>query len=249
MNFIKKIVLFSIILTSQSTLFSMINDDLTDGDEGFTMIDSKKTDEVYSGKTSSKNVAVKIAAAKKLLSKATNDLNEIKDTVDSQEVAETINTLNSVKKSLRDIMFKRGPGFQIANKTKDSIWVSIVVGDKISTYQEELGYDEVTPGDRLTMDIANLNNDIQIAVYTENPEAVTFEDDSYNPMPEYTFFTSKDARGKTKYLTWNPTKHKVAKKSLYPQTGRLKGLMKVSSSNYNLSNNIKPFHVHLKERS
>jgi hypothetical protein len=159
-----------------------------------------------------------------------------------------VGTLNKIKRSLRDMMFKNGPGLQITNKATTPIWVSVLIGNNIHTFEEENGSDKILPGEKLTMEISDLNKDMKFAIYTEDPEMVTFENSTYSPTPDYLFYTSKEAQGKTKYLTWNPEKHKITKKFLYPQTGRLNGLMKVSRSNYNLSNNLKSFHLHLKEQ-
>ena len=138
--------------------------------------------------------------------------------------------------------------FQITNKTDNPIWVSLVVGDQIQSNQDEYNRDQIAPGEKLTMEIQDLKKDIIVAIYTEDPEVVTFDGENFSPQPKHIFATTEGAQGKTKYFTWNPAKHNMPSKYLYPQTGKLAGVVKVSRSNYNLSNNIKSFQLKLKEQ-
>ena len=154
-----------------------------------------------------------------------------------------------MKKSLQKMLFKDGPGFQIVNKTAEPIWVSIVTHDMIKTNQKVFGRDQIPPYEKLTMEIKNLKDDMKVGIYLNDPLIVAYsaQEEKLMPSPDYLYETTEGAQGKTKYFTWNPEKHNQPSKYLYPQTGRLGGLIKVSSSRYSLSNNIKSFQLVLKE--
>ena len=239
MKNLNKLLFIAIIAMGQCNMaFTMSDDEMIDE---FTVVQNvpEQAIEVDNSKTSSKSVNNSIANAKKMLTKAENSLNQIKDAVESDEVSKLVSTL-------KKMIFKNGPGFQITNKTEDPIWVSMVASSAIS--QDQYGPDQIAPGEKFDMELPDLNQDLMIGIYTQDPEVVDFDAQQLSPMPEYTFATTAGARGKTKYFTWNPAKHKTMSKFLYPQTGRLAGTVKVSSSSYNLDNNIKSFQLTLKEQ-
>jgi len=204
--------------------------------------------EVNNDISTSQKVTNTIENAKKMLTKAENNLNQIKNAVQSEEVSTFVNTIKKMKNSLKKMVFKNGPGFQITNKTETPIWVSLVVDNEILSNQDEYNRDQIAPGEKLTLEIEDLSKSMKIGIYTQDPEVVALNEIGFLiPTPDYTFTTTDGARGKTKYFTWNPSKHNSPAKFLYPQTGKLAGLAKVSSSNYSLSNNIESFQLKLIE--
>jgi len=211
-------------------------------EEDFTVM------EVMDDKTDSKKAKTTIDDLKNILTKAESKFNQVKNVVDSDELKGMVAVIHQIKESLKKMVFKNGPGFQITNKTENPIWVSLVVGDAIQTNQDEYGRDQIAPGEKLTMEI-DTNKDLMIGIYTSDPEVALYSPETRTlmPRPDYMFATTEGARGKTKYFSWNPAKHNVPAKYLYPQTGRLAGTVGVSRSNYSLSNNLKSFHLMLKE--
>jgi hypothetical protein len=105
-----------------------------------------------------------------------------------------------------------GPGFQIQNKAKNSIKVTLVAGPMGTAKMYQVSRDMFLPVE------INLQDRITIKVI----------DGSTSKM--YTI----DAPGKTKYLTWNPSKSKP----LYPQTGTYMGLSGTSETGYSLKKNV-----------
>lgn len=205
--------------------------------------------EITDSSTDSKKTKATVEDVKKMMTKAETKLNQIKDVVQSDELKGMAKVLQQMKNALKKMIFKNGPGFQISNKTESPIWTTLVLGNTIVSNQDEYGRDQIAPGEKLTMEI-DTNKDVMVGVYLSDPENVTLSSDKINglmPKPDYLYATTESARGKTKYFSWNPAKHNSSAKYLYPQTGRLSGLVKVSSSNYSLSNNVKQFHVVLKE--
>jgi len=233
-------LLLSAVLLATSFLGCRAETDLNEDD--FTMI------EITDNSTDSKKTKATVEDVKKMMTKAEGKLNQIKDVVQSDELKGMAKMLQQMKNALKKMIFKNGPGFQISNKTESPIWITLVLGNDIVSNQDEYGRDQIAPGEKLTMEI-DTNKDIAVGVYLSDPENVTLSDTTNKlmPKPDYLYTTTDSARGKTKYFSWNPAKHNSSAKYLYPQTGRLSGLVKVSSSNYSLSNNIKQFNVILKE--
>lgn len=233
-------------MASYNTLIPMDQEGMMDE---FVMVEKNPNAiEINNELSTSKKVENTIENAKKMLSKAEDNLSKIKNAVDSEEVSKFVSVLQKMKNSLKKMVFKNGPGFQITNKTGNPIWISLVVGNEIQSNQDEYNRDQIAPGEKFTMEIQDLNKDTIIGIYTQDPEVVTFDGRNLVPQPAYTFATTEGARGKTKYFTWNPAKHNMTSKYLYPQTGRFAGTVKVSRSNYNLDNNIKSFQLKLKEQ-
>ena len=220
----------------------------TDFDEDFVMVEGTENPLPEQYPQSQQKAKITIDDAKKLITRTEEKLNAVKGLVDSKEVSGIVQTLKNIKSSLKKMIFKYGPRFQLTNKSSSSIWLALVVGDEILTNQD-FGRDEIAPGDRLTFEIDDLEKDMKIGIFTEDPHIVTLtEDGNIDPTPDYLYVTTAGARGKTKYVTWNPEKDNRPSKYLYPQTGRLAGIVGVSSSNYSLSNNIKSMHIAKKEQ-
>lgn len=209
-----------------------------------------------------KKTKATIQDVKNMMTKTEKKLNQVKDLVESDELKGMAKVLRQMKNSLHKMLFKEGPGFEISNKTNESIWVSVIsfvaateknmkVGKNLSA-QKEFGYDEVLPGERYTIGLKGLMNSLLIGIYTTEPSsAVMYSDEGKTlmPTPDYLYKTTKGARGKTKYFTWNPEKTPSnPKKYLYPQTGALGGLAKVTRSRYSLKNNIQSFELVLKKQ-
>lgn len=140
-----------------------------------------------------------------------------------------------------------GPGFDIMNKTNKSIWVTFVVaGELVETKW-------IRPETRLSKDIDS-KKDLILGIYDSQPkEAVSLGIMSklagkveITPKPDYVYGFASSAHGKTKYLTWNPAKHKTPAKSLYPQTGTFLGWSGKSEAGYSLKNNVSQDQISLK---
>ncbi len=247
MKYIKNTLFIAITLIASYNTLRPMNES-NDIDEFVMVENNPNAIEINNDLSTSKKVEHTIENAKKMLTKAEDNLSKIKNAVDSEEVSRFVSVLQKMKDSLKKMAFKNGPGFQITNKTESPIWISLIIGDHIQSNQDEYNRDQIASGEKLTMEIQDLNKDMMIAVYTQDPEIVTFDGSNLTPRPTYIFATTEGARGKTKYLTWNPEKHNMMSKYLYPQTGRLAGMVKVSRSNYNLDNNIKSFQLKLKEQ-
>lgn len=246
MKYIKNTLFIAIaLIASYNTILPIDQSSLMD--EFVVVENNPNAIEINNDISTSKKVEHTIENAKKMLTKAEDNLSKIKNAVDSEEVSKFVSILKNMRNSFKKMVFKNGPGFQITNKTENPIWVSLVVGDEIQSNQDEYNRDQIAPGEKFTMEIEDLNKDMMIGIYAQDPEAVLLEGTTLTPQPAYIFATTEGARGKTKYFTWNPEKHNMKSKYLYPQTGRLAGTVKVSRSNYNLDNNIKSFQLKLKE--
>ncbi|HEV7621319.1 MAG TPA: hypothetical protein VGO09_06295, partial [Flavisolibacter sp.] len=194
--------------------------------EDFTIVEVKQEP--------AKKAKATIQDVKNMMTKTEKKINQVKDLVESDELKGMAKTLNQMKRSLHKMLFKNGPGFEIVNKTNEPIWVTTVNGNTIKTNQKLLGRDQILPNEKFTMEINDLKQDMQIAIYLNDPSMVSYssEEETFIPAPDYLYATTAGAHGKTKYFTWNPAKHNQPSKYLYPQTGRLGGLAKVSSSKY-----------------
>ena len=113
---------------------------------------------------------------------------------------------------------KFGPGFQIQNKSNSQLSIIVSTGKKFAPYN-------IQP-----------NKTETVKVFPEAPlEIQVYTSKQTNPDDVYTI----DAKGKTKYLTWNPNKYNTEEKYLYPQTGTYGGLTgKTATGGYSLSNNV-----------
>src|SRR5581483_4138675 len=194
-----------------------------------------------------KKTTATIQDVKNMIAKTEKKINQVKNVVESDELKGIALTLKKMKNKLHGMLFKNGPGFEIVNKSEEPIWVTLVSGDDIQSNQK-FNRDQIPPQEKLAFEIKNLKEDMKIAVYLNDPMAVEYTDATFIPTPDYLYKTTEGARGRTKYFTWNPEKHKQPAKYLYPQTGRLAGLAKVSHSKYSLSNNIKSFQLILTEK-
>ncbi|HLW72779.1 MAG TPA: hypothetical protein VKR54_01905 [Candidatus Babeliales bacterium] len=120
----------------------------------------------------------------------------------------------------------QGPGLEIYNKSTNAITVTIFMN---GTFTQKA---DISPNQKFAKDI-DTKQSLQIGIY--DPKTTistgTFSRE-ITPAPKY--FYEINASGKTKYLSWNPTKSTP----LYPQTGTFMGLSGKSDSGYPLSDNI-----------
>ena len=240
MNAKRSLLLLIFTCLTTAVLRPMDND--FDADlEDFTMVEVAKEP--------TKKASVTIDDAKKMITKAEQKLNQAKDFIESDELKGMVSTLQNMKNALRKMVFKEGPGFQITNKTKTPIWATVISNGRIKSNQKIFGCDKIAPGEKFTLELKNLKENMLVGIYLNNPKVVNYsiENDALVPTPDYLYETTEGAQGKTKYLTWNPEKHKMASKYLYPQTGILAGLAKGTRSKYSLSNNIKSFQIVIRE--
>jgi len=240
MKMTKKLILAALALLINTSLLPMAGEEAYyDPDlDDFTMIEVTKEP--------AKKAADHAKEAKKLILKAQDNLKAIKEVAESDELEQTIETTKGILNALRRLAFKTGPGFELANKSKQTIWVSIVSNGRIKTNQRTFRCDKILPGERFTLDLKNFKEDMLFGIYLTNPLIVSFtKANSFKPSPDFLYETTEGAQGKTKYLTWNPAKHNKATQYLYPQTGKLAGLAQGTRSGYSLKNNIKSFQINL----
>ncbi len=134
------------------------------------------------------------------------------------------------KKSSALVKKMQGPGFEVFNKSANTITITIFMNEKF------LRYADIAPQQGFSLDI-DVNQPIQLGVYDPKTKVSTGTF-SREITPKAPYFYTLNAPGKTKYLTWSPDKSTP----LYPQTGPLMGLGKMigmkSRSGYPLDNNI-----------
>lgn len=232
MKTIRSFLTLLMLLSTQSFLFSMTNPSDPDM-EDFVMVEVSNEP--------AKKASMDVEDAKKLITQANKKLMAVKSVAESAELNAVIKTSRSILDAIRKLKFKNGPGFEISNKTNSPIWMSVVSNGKIKAITKEVGCDQIDAHEKLAIDLSNLKENMKFGIYLRNPGEVTYskETEEFMPAPHYVYETTDGAQGKTKYFTWNPEKHRVAKQYLYPQTGRWSGLAKGSSSGYLLTNNIK----------
>lgn len=122
---------------------------------------------------------------------------------------------------------KFGPGFEIINKSKNKIWVTLRADEKT-----KLEKTEVPAGATLSADISDVKDHratLMIRIFTSPPNKLLKPDYIYKVI---------DAKGLTKYLTWNPEKYKNESKYLYPQTGPYLGVLGTTETGYSLEKNL-----------
>ena len=109
-------------------------------------------------------------------------------------------------------------GFELVNKSTKSIKVTLIV--EKGPEEQNLESYNVAAKDLLVLPTISVNDKVTI----------TITDQSILEPGSYII----DAPGKTKYLTWDPSKVSP----LYPQTGTYMGLSGISESGLSLKNNI-----------
>jgi hypothetical protein len=89
----------------------------------------------------------------------------------------------------------------------------------------------------------DINKPIRIGIYNQPTKNIStsFLSGAITPQPNVVY--ELNAPGKTKYVTWNPSKSPF----LYPQTGPLMGMTGKSDSGYPLSNNLAQSQIILKK--
>jgi|GEM_PF-3782047 len=113
------------------------------------------------------------------------------------------------------------PPFELHNGATHGITVEIV-------HKEHHFRTHLSAGERVSRDISKDSN-IVIQVQDET--------NRYSFKPDYRFEIKESAHGKTKYLTWDPSK-RYRERRLRPQTGYSKGIMFYSDKGFNSNNNV-----------
>jgi len=153
---------------------------------------------------------------------------------------------NLTVKAITAVELGSDPGFDIMNKDSRPIWAALVVDGKF------LGTLRINSNAAVTK-IIDPSKDIVIGVYYSDPGSVSLgffaqilDKVEINPKPDFIFGFEPSARGKTKYLTWNPAKHNKPNMNFYPQTGPLMGFLGKSEGGYSLKYNVKQADIRLK---
>lgn len=122
----------------------------------------------------------------------------------------------------------KDPTFELYNSATHEITVE-VVDPKIHQWK-------VAPGDRVSLDIPKDNN---IRILIQDGKGGFFK-------PDYRFDIMKSAHGKTKYLTWDPSR-RYREKRLRPQTGYSEGILFYSDKGFNMNFNVNERDIKLSE--
>lgn len=129
----------------------------------------------------------------------------------------------------------KGPGFELYNKATQTISIALVVDGVLTTA-------DVLAGKKFTQKI-DLTKPVRLGIYNQATKGIStsFISGAITPQPNAVYELS--ASGKTKYLTWTPSKNPP----LYPQTGTFMGLSGKSDSGYPLSSNLSQSQIILKK--
>lgn len=148
------------------------------------------------------------------------------------------------------------PSFEIANKDKKPIYILLQKLDLSKAIPKLLEkaraegknlWDYFKSEDILGPRLVNSGARIHATLDT-NSEIRLFIGQSSNVSPEnYEFEISfANAQGKTKYITYNPSKSSDKKKWVYPQTGTFMGLSGKTETGYSLNKNISSNNINIK---
>jgi len=120
----------------------------------------------------------------------------------------------------------QGPGFELYNKASQPITVAVVVND-------ELTKADIPSSGKFTKNVA-LTDTIRLGIFNKTTPGVSkaFMTGEITPQPDAIY--DLNASGKTKYLSYTPSKSTP----LYPQTGTFMGLSGKSDSGYPLGSNL-----------
>lgn len=191
----------------------------------------------------SNTLTKQLKRTEKLLKDAEKNLSDVEKSAKSKRLSALLATINKTKNNLKNISFKSGPGFELRNKSDDAIWLAVIPSDNsmdIPHYKQAQLF-QINSKQDASFELKDLNQDLIIAIYQTNPGSnISESKGSLFPQPDFVYETTLGARGKTKYVTWNPIKHNKAPRFLYPQTH---SFSKKTSEQYDLANNIKPFQL------
>jgi hypothetical protein len=115
----------------------------------------------------------------------------------------------------------QGPGFELYNKASQTITVGLVIDGKF------IDSKPVGAGQKFLKDI-DTKGTVRIGIFNTAPKNISADLSGASAIYEI------NAPGKTKYVTYNPSKSP----SLYPQTGPLMGLKGKTDFGYPLSSNL-----------
>jgi|SRR4030095_7748437 hypothetical protein len=120
----------------------------------------------------------------------------------------------------------QGPGFELYNKASQTISIAVIINGQLTTAN-------VGAGQKFTKTV-DLNETIRLGIFNKQTPNIstTFMTGAITPQPDAIY--DLNASGKTKYVTWTPSKSP----SLYPQTGTFMGMSGKSDSGYPLSANL-----------
>ena len=129
----------------------------------------------------------------------------------------------------------KGPGFELYNKAPNTISVALIVDGNLSTA-------DVAAGKKFVQKV-DYTKPIRLGIYNQVTKGIStsFMSGAITPQPNAVYELS--APGKTKYVTWTPSKSPA----LYPQTGTFMGLSGKSDSGYPLGSNLSQSNIILKK--
>jgi hypothetical protein len=120
----------------------------------------------------------------------------------------------------------QGPGFELYNKASNTITAAVLVDGKLTTQD--------VPSNKKFLLTVDTSKPVRLGIYNQPTKNVSkaWMSEALTPQPNAVY--ELNASGKTKYVTWNPSKSPA----LYPQTGTLMGLSGKSDSGYPLVSNL-----------
>lgn len=129
----------------------------------------------------------------------------------------------------------QGPGFELFNKASHTISVALLIEGQLSTQ-------DVTSGSKFLKDV-DVSKPMRLGIYNKPTKGISTAllSGAITPQPDFVY--ELNASGKTKYVTYNPSKNPA----LYPQTGPLMGITGKSDSGYPLGSNLSQSHIILKK--
>jgi hypothetical protein len=129
----------------------------------------------------------------------------------------------------------QGPGFELYNKAAQTISVAVLIDGQLSTA-------DVAPSGKFLKDV-DTSKTIRLGIYNKPTKGIStaFISGAITPQPDVVY--ELKAPGKTKYVTYNPSKSSA----LYPQTGPLMGLKGKTESGYPLGSNLQQGQIVLKK--
>lgn len=159
------------------------------------------------------------------VSKWSNSMKNIKSML-FLSVISTLSCLN-VSAGTADLLKKtQGPGFELFNKASHTISIAVLIDGNLTTA-------DIASGSKFLKDV-DVSKTIRLGIYNKPTKGIStaFLSGAITPQPDAIY--DLNAAGKTKYITYNPSKSPA----LYPQTGPLMGLRGKTESGYPLGSNL-----------
>lgn len=162
-------------------------------------------------------------------------MKSIKLIVSSIAIIASLITIQSTQPAANLVKKMQGPGFEVFNKANQAISIAIMIDGKLTPAN-------IAPNGKFVLDI-DLSKPVKLGIYNRQTSGIstTFLTGAITPQPDKLY--ELNAPGKTKYLTWNPSKSPF----LYPQTGTYMGISGKSDSGYPLSSNLSQNQIVLKK--